>query len=31
MSEQTKTIAQLKAEVVASFDRYVAQGTKRWG
>ncbi len=30
MSEQTKTIAQLKAEVVASFDRYVAQGTKPW-
>lgn len=31
MSEADKTIAQLKQEVVASFDRYVAQGTKRWG
>ncbi len=31
MSEQIKTIAQMKTEVVASFDRYIAQGTKKWG
>jgi NTP pyrophosphatase (non-canonical NTP hydrolase) len=31
MSEKELTIAQMKQEVVASFDRYVAQGTKKWG